>query len=89
MPIAHRQLVTDCGRLDRNAVMLFAWQRVRRERALHARAGIPCPPLPELLARELREAWGWARAVRRGRLSGMLCEPGTIKAARATTRRAA
>jgi len=89
MPIAHRQLVTDRGRLDRNAIMLFAWQRVRRERALHARAGIPCPPLRELLARELREAWGWARAVRRGRISRTLYEPGTISTMRAATRRAA
>jgi len=84
MPIAHRQLVTATGGLDRNAIMLFAWQRVRRERALHARARIPCPPLPVLLAQELREAWGWARAVRHGRTWGALYAPG-----RSTIRRAA
>jgi hypothetical protein len=82
--IAHRKLITDSGRADRNAIMLFAWQRVRRERALHARAGIPCPPPHVLLAQELREAWGWAKAVRRGRAWGTLCEPG-----RSTIRRAA
>jgi hypothetical protein len=89
MPIAHRQLATPSGRLDRNAIMLFAWQRVRRERDLHARAGVPCPPLSELLAHELREAWGWARAVRRGRHWGTLYEPGPAATARPATRRAA
>ena len=73
--ITHRQLIADTGRIDRNALMLFAWQRVRSERALWRRCGRPPPPLRQLIAHELSEAWGWARACRRGRQWGTLYNP--------------
>jgi hypothetical protein len=68
-------LVGDSGRINRSAVLALAWRRTRCERAIHARAGIPCPPWRALLAQELGLAWGWARAIQRGARWGTLHRP--------------
>jgi hypothetical protein len=66
--ITHRHLIGDTGRIDLNAVMLFAWQGVRREQALWAKVGASNPPsLREMLSTELANAWGWARTMQRDR----------------------
>jgi hypothetical protein len=72
----YHDLITDAGRLDRSAVMAFAWRRLRLEQQRYRRAGIAAPPVRDLIAAELQQVWGWARAVRDGRRWGTLYRAG-------------
>lgn len=78
--ISHRDMVTPAGRIDRNALMIRAWQCVRREQALWRRAGLEAPPVRELLAHAMANCWGWSKAIQRGLAWGTLHDPRRVDA---------